>query len=41
MRGHAYMRAVRVYMLTHLSMAKIVLQSIDFAPDLRAELETI
>ncbi|GBO01717.1 hypothetical protein AVEN_1095-1 [Araneus ventricosus] len=39
--GHAYSRAVRAHMLTHLSIAKIVLQSIDFTPDLSAELERI
>ena len=41
MAGHAYSRAVRAHMLTHLSIAKIVLQSIEFTPDLRAELERI
>lgn len=39
--GHAYTRAVRAHMLTHLSIAKIVMQSIDFTPDLSAELERI
>jgi hypothetical protein len=41
MAGHAYSRAVRAHMLTHLSIAKIVLQSIDFTPHLSAELERI
>lgn len=41
MAGHAYARAVRAHMLAHLSIAKIVMQSIDFTLDQSAELESI
>lgn len=41
MVGHAYSRAVRAHMLTHLAIAKIVLQFIDLTPDLSAELDRI
>ncbi|GBP57162.1 hypothetical protein EVAR_37841_1 [Eumeta japonica] len=41
MAGHAYSRAVRAHMLTHLLFAKIVLQFIDLTPDLIAELDRI
>ncbi|GBP77915.1 hypothetical protein EVAR_89569_1 [Eumeta japonica] len=41
MVGHAYSRAVRAHMLTHLAIARIVLQFIDLTPDLSAELDRI
>lgn len=41
MVGHAYSRAVRAHMLTHLAIAKIVLQFIDLTSDLSAELDRI
>lgn len=37
--GHAYSRAVRAHTLTHLSLAKIILDSVDFSDDERDVLD--
>lgn len=41
MFGHAYSRAVRAHFLTHLSLAKIILDFIDFTDDERDEIDFI